>query len=97
MNVRRLEFERSAAQAVHVEFFHRTIVPGSLRSVTLSIPHYYVVDAVKRMQVFFRESAANVVDLEVRWVRPIQIWPVDRTQPEERAYEKSFMGKWCCI
>ncbi len=86
VRIRRLVFEGCAAQAVHVDFFHRIAVPGALQSVTLSIPHYAALDAVTRMHSFFKESAMNVVDLEIRWLRDVPIWPADRTQPEEREY-----------
>ncbi|PIL30930.1 hypothetical protein GSI_07099 [Ganoderma sinense ZZ0214-1] len=89
VRIRRVIFEGCAAQAVHVDYFHRIVVPGALQSVTLSIPHYSALDAVTRMHAFFKESAMNVVDLEILWLREIPIWPAERTQPEEREYSSS--------
>ena len=84
VRIRRLVFAGCAAQGVPVDYFHRVVVPDALQSVVLSIPHYSALDAVTRIHAFFRASAVNVVDLEIRWLRDIPIWPADRTQPEER-------------
>ncbi|KAI1797537.1 hypothetical protein LXA43DRAFT_980938 [Ganoderma leucocontextum] len=86
VRIRRLVFKGCAAQAVHVSYFHRVVVPGALQSVALSIPHYLALDAVTRLHAFFKESAANVVDLEIRCLRDIPISPADRTRPEEHLY-----------
>ena len=90
--IRHLVFEGCAAQAVHVDFFHRIVVPGALHGVTLSIPHYSALDAVTRMHAFFKESGMNVVDLEIRWLRDIPIWPAERKQPEEREYKHTYFS-----
>ncbi|TBU34878.1 hypothetical protein BD311DRAFT_735082 [Dichomitus squalens] len=92
-------FESDTAHAVHVDFFHRSIVPGSLQTVVISIPHRHALDAVTRMNVFFRESATNVVDLEIRWPKAVAIWPADKTRPEDHLYATwKLLGEiigWC--
>ncbi|KAM5532763.1 hypothetical protein V8D89_013560 [Ganoderma adspersum] len=99
VRIRHLVFEGCAAQAVHVDFFHRIVVPGALHGVTLSVPHYSALDAVTRMHAFFEESATNVVDLEIRWLRDIPIWPAERRQPEEHLHSTwKMLGETikCC-